>query len=719
MKLFFSCHESVETDGVNFYSNPLSVMLYRYGVICDEIICLTKMNRIKCPTHNLIEYPNVTFIEAPEFNNPVSLLSYYKVKRKITERLVECDICIVHVHTSFISTMTADAARELGIPCLHVVVGCAWDAMWNHSIKGKLVAPLVWWNLKRVQRYARYSIYVTHDFLQQRYPTPYKFIGCSNVELPANENNILDDRINQIECPKQRLKMATLAAIDVRYKGQQYVIKALALLRQQGIEMEYHLVGAGTGEYLRKVAKKNGVEDLVFLKGALPHSEIMAFLDTVDIYIQPSKQEGLPRSVVEAMSRGCLCVGSRIAGIPELLSTKYLFNAGNVMQIAKILADIDKDQLKEQAKRNIKISGLYVSSILNERRRTFLEEFRDESIQKIKNDMDKQKRVIHLLNFIKNGGAENVALNYSKVFSKLGYHSIFIAQKDSESYEKMLRNEGFDVEYKMTLNTFHAGDILFVHSSKNLLRLILHSRRLQKRGVRIVYIQHLFFSKWKFGLLSTIINTVCTDFIRITPRTKQLVQKYIHIPVYEIINFYINKYDFDQYSIIKKNIREALNIPENAELIMFSATFKHGKGLGDFLAIAGAFKDDDSKHFLIAGDGEERYLVEDCRLKNVSYIGRVNDVESYLIASDIYLFLSLFSQEMLPMALVEAINTDKKIIAYYTDINEFLLGEYTVGSKEDVITLLKKAEVPFFFKKYDMTYAIERFRFVFNIKTKM
>lgn len=104
------------------------------------------------------------------------------------------------------------------------------------------------------------------------------------------------------------------------------------------------------------------------------------------------------------MSRGCLCVGSKIAGIPELLSTKYLFNAGNVMQIAKILADIDEGQLKEQARRNIEISGLYVSSILNERRRAFLEEFRDESIRKIESDMDKQKRVIHLL-------------NYSKVFS--------------------------------------------------------------------------------------------------------------------------------------------------------------------------------------------------------------------------------------------------------------------------------------------------------------
>ena len=704
---------------MSFYSNPLSVMLHRYSVICDEIVCLAKINRIERPTHNLIEYSNVTFVEAPEFNSHVSLLSYYKVKRKIEERLMECDICIVHVHTSFASTMTADAARELGIPCLHVVVGCAWDAMWNHSLKGKLIAPLIWWNLKRIQQYARYSIYVTHDFLQRRYPTPYKFISCSNVELPDKGNNILADRIKQIEYPKQRLKVATLAAIDVRYKGQQYVIKALALLRQQGIEMEYHLVGTGTGEYLRNVAKKSGVEDLVFFEGALPHSEIAAFLDAIDIYIQPSKQEGLPRSVIEAMSRGCLCVGSKIAGIPELLPTEYLFNSGNVIQIARILAGIDRNQLEEQAKRNIKKSDLYVSSILNERRRAFLEKFRDESIQKIESDMDKQKRVVHLLNFIKNGGAENVALNYSKVFSKLGYYSIFIAQKDSESYEMMLRNEGFDVEYKMAFGTFQAGDILFVHSSKNLLRLILYSRRLRKRGVRIVYIQHLFFPEWKFGLLSTIINTVCTDFIRITPRTKQLVKKYIHIPVHEIINFYINKYNLDQYSLVKKNIKEALNIPESAELIMFSATFKPGKGLGDFLEIAKAFKDDGSKHFLVAGDGEERYLVEDCRLRNVSYIGRVNDVESYLIASDIYLFLSLFNQEMLPMALVEAINTDKKIIAYHTDVNKFLLGECTVGSKADVISLIKKANIPSSFKKYNMIYATERFRSIFNIKTKI
>lgn len=380
MKLFFSCHESVETDGRNFYSNPLSVMLYRYDVICDEIICLAQINRIEKSTHNLIEYPNVTFVDAPKFKSITSLLNYYVIKHKIKEQLKECDICITHVHTSFLSTMTVDVARELGIPCLNVVVGCAWDAQWNHSLKGKIIAPLAWWNLKRVQRKARYSIYVTKEFLQKRYPTAHLSIGCSNVELPVNKKNITE-RIQRIESRKLRLRMATLAATDVRYKGQQYVIQALALLRRHGIEMEYHIVGVGTGDYLRRVAQKSGVEDLVFFDGALPHSEVAAFLDTIDIYIQPSKQEGLPRSVIEAMSRGCLCLGSRIAGIPELLPVDYLFRAGDVDQIAKILGGIDEIQMKEQALRNIEVSGFYIPSVLDARRRAFLEAFRKDSIK--------------------------------------------------------------------------------------------------------------------------------------------------------------------------------------------------------------------------------------------------------------------------------------------------------------------------------------------------
>ena len=45
--------------------------------------------------------------------------------------------------------------------------------------------------------------------------------------------------------------------------------------------------------------------------------------DNIDVFIMPSLQEGLPRSMVEAMSRGCNVIGSRVGGIPELLDDNF------------------------------------------------------------------------------------------------------------------------------------------------------------------------------------------------------------------------------------------------------------------------------------------------------------------------------------------------------------------------------------------------------------
>ena len=56
----------------------------------------------------------------------------------------------------------------------------------------------------------------------------------------------------------------------------------------------------------------------------------MDYYDSIDIYVQPSKQEGLPRAVIEAMSRGCPVLGTDIAGIPELIQERCLFKKGSV-----------------------------------------------------------------------------------------------------------------------------------------------------------------------------------------------------------------------------------------------------------------------------------------------------------------------------------------------------------------------------------------------------
>lgn len=60
--------------------------------------------------------------------------------------------------------------------------------------------------------------------------------------------------------------------------------------------------------------------------GLLDIEDVNKYLEKIDIYIQPSRTEGLSRALVEAMSRGCFCIASKVGGNPELIEEKYLYN---------------------------------------------------------------------------------------------------------------------------------------------------------------------------------------------------------------------------------------------------------------------------------------------------------------------------------------------------------------------------------------------------------
>jgi len=99
-------------------------------------------------------------------------------------------------------------------------------------------------------------------------------------------------------------------------------------------------------------------------------------LDDVDIYIQPSRQEGLPRALIEAMSRGCPAVGSTAGGIPELLSPECLHQPGDHARLAELVerACVDKPWRDQLIARNFLVSLDYFDSILDPRRDSFWSE---------------------------------------------------------------------------------------------------------------------------------------------------------------------------------------------------------------------------------------------------------------------------------------------------------------------------------------------------------
>ena len=272
--------------------------------------------------------------------------------RAVQEAIEKADLILARF-ASFSSAFVCSVAHKMGKPVFAEVMSCGWDTLWNHGLTGKLAAPFMYSAVKKSLWNADYALYVTEEFLQKRYPCKNKTVGVSDVVIDEVDDNARQKRNRKIaQTDSRNITLMTSGAINVWYKGQHYVIRAIPLLNQMGIRVKYYCVGQGDPGYLKKVAEQCGVEDQVVFTGAVSHDEVFRLLDQCDIYIQPSLTEGLPRALVEAMSRGCPAIGTRVGGIPELLPDDCMFERKSVKNIAEIIGKMLDNGLTQYSERS-------------------------------------------------------------------------------------------------------------------------------------------------------------------------------------------------------------------------------------------------------------------------------------------------------------------------------------------------------------------------------
>lgn len=309
-------------------------------------------------------------------------------KSDVRNMISDCDLLVVRC-PAMLGITAAKIAGEMNKPYLAEVMGDGWDAYWNHGIAGKLMAPYYHLQTKRCIGKADFALYVTEKYLQNRYPCQGLCIGASNVLIKDTPNEVLDRKIAHYRSESSKpLVLMTSASVDVRYKGQEYVIKAIPQLNKRGILIKYLMCGDGEGAYLKELTKKLGVGDQVVFTGRLSLDDIFKHLDEADIYIQPSLQEGLPRSVIEAMSRGCHVIGARTAGIPELLDDCYVVkrkSASDIVDKIMSIVNLSKEQKVALCVRNQEESKKYLAEVLDKKRETFFRQI-VENINQIKNE---------------------------------------------------------------------------------------------------------------------------------------------------------------------------------------------------------------------------------------------------------------------------------------------------------------------------------------------
>lgn len=277
-------------------------------------------------------------------------------------------------------------AKSNNIPFMTFLVACPWDTMRRHQrLIVRLLSPLYFLQTKKIVKESDYVHYVTKSFLQQRYPPSGKSLGCSDANLGEPNPTALTERLEKCAAkkPTDDVKVVTIGHIDVRYKGQEYVIKAIAqLIKEEKSQYHYYMVGAGEGTYLKKLTRQFQVENNVHFLGRKTPEEVMNILADADIYVQPSITEGLPRSVVEAMSKGLPCIGFNTGGIPELIEPNFVVQPKNVNEIVKRIKEFENlDIYQRVATRNFNTAKEYEHSILSSKIRQFFGQ--------IKEDIDK------------------------------------------------------------------------------------------------------------------------------------------------------------------------------------------------------------------------------------------------------------------------------------------------------------------------------------------
>ena len=357
------------------YSSDLELK-ERYSYLGGKVDFLMRIFSMEKSLENemlVLQYYKIDVIGVPPFNRPRFLLNYYKASNIIKDTIKKYDILIIRL-PSTIGSLSLKYAKKYKIPYLVEVVACPWDALWNYSVLGKLYAPFSFLKLRRNVKYAPFVIYVTNGFLQSRYPNYRQNIGISDVVIKGCSNAKLEYYAKMDT--KNTYHIATLAAIDVPYKGQEFVIKAMSYLKGKGYNLVYHIAGGGRQDRLRKITNKLRLEANVVFEGLLKRDKVLCLLDSIDIYIQPSKLEGLPRALVEAMSRGCVCVGTDVGGIPELLTSEFVFKAGDVNEIiSKIEQIIHSKDKATVARDNINKASIFQKDILDAKRNSFYDSF--------------------------------------------------------------------------------------------------------------------------------------------------------------------------------------------------------------------------------------------------------------------------------------------------------------------------------------------------------
>ena len=184
---------------------------------------------------------------------------------------------------------------------------------------------------------------------------------CHYFDYPSKNISVIWDGINLDDCKFHQREsfnanFVTIISADVPMKNLKTVLKALYLLKQDGLNAKLTIVG-DLREDNKKLIDRLGLTNEITYKSKLPRKQLIQSLNNADIGIAPSKYEGFGFPLVEMIATGLPVIVSDKASLPELAGNAGLiFNSSDSNDLKEKMKElIENAELRNKVTENSKL----------------------------------------------------------------------------------------------------------------------------------------------------------------------------------------------------------------------------------------------------------------------------------------------------------------------------------------------------------------------------
>lgn len=201
------------------------------------------------------------------------------------------------------------------------------DWMWLQAFGTKIIVSLRGVHIN----YSPITIPEVAEMYRQNFPKVDAFHAVSKaIAVEAQKYHASADKIQVIYSGLPALELApsitestTLKILSVGrshwVKGYHYAIDACHILKNSGINFQYTIIGGKDSEELQFQIADLQLEKSLQLLGQLPFVEVQKLMQTADVLLLSSVEEGIANVVLEAMQLGTLVLSTDCGGLDEVI----------------------------------------------------------------------------------------------------------------------------------------------------------------------------------------------------------------------------------------------------------------------------------------------------------------------------------------------------------------------------------------------------------------